>query len=72
VDRAEQAVRRWGIRQVRVRHHGELARIEVEADDLPTVLTHRYEITRTLHDLGFAYVTIDLDGYRTGSLNEVR
>ena len=72
VDRAEQVVRRWGARQVRVRHHGELARIEVEADDLPTVLTHKDEIARALHDLGYAYVTIDLDGYRTGSLNGVR
>ena len=72
VDRAEQVVRRWGARQVRVRHHGELARIEVEADDLPTVLAHRHEIACALHDLGYAYVTIDLDGYRTGSLNEVR
>ena len=72
VDRAEQVVRRCSARQVRVRHHGELARIEVEADDLPTVLTHKDEIARALHDLGYAYVTIDLDGYRTGSLNEVR
>jgi uncharacterized protein len=73
VDRAEQAVvRRWGIRQVRVRHHGELARIEVEADDFSTALAHRDEIARALHELGYAYVTIDLDGYRTGSLNEIR
>ena len=72
VDRAEQAVRRWGARQVRVRHHGELARLEVEAADLPAVLAHRHEIARALHDLGYAYVTLDLDGYRTGSLNEVQ
>ena len=72
VDRAEQAVRRWGARQVRVRHHGELARVEVETADLPTVLARRDEIVRALHDLGYAYVTLDLDGYRTGSLNEVR
>ena len=72
VDQAELAVRRWGVRQVRVRHHGELASIEVEASDLPKVLTHRDEIARALHELGYAYVTIDLDGYRTGSLNEVR
>ena len=72
VDRAEQAVRRCGARQARVRHHGELARIEVEADDLPTILAHRHEIACALHDLGYAYVTIDLDGYRAGSLNGVR
>lgn len=72
VDQAELAVRRCGARQVRVRHHGELARIEVEADDFSTALAHRDEIARALHELGYAYVTIDLDGYRTGSLNEVR
>ncbi len=70
VDRAEQAFRQRGIRQVRVRHYGALARIEVEAADLPRVLTHRQEITRALHELGYTYVTLDLDGYRTGSLNE--
>lgn len=72
IDRAEQVVRRLGIRQVRVRHHGSLARLEVELADLPTLLTHRASIVRTLHELGYAYVTIDLEGYRTGSLNEVR
>jgi len=72
VDRAEQVVRRWGARQVRVRHHGTLARIEVAPDDIPTVLAQRAEINRALHDLGYTYVTIDLDGYRTGSLNEAR
>lgn len=71
VDRAEQEVRRWNVRQVRVRHHGTLARIEVPPDDLPVILAHRLEITQALHDLGYAYVTIDLDGYRSGSLNEV-
>jgi uncharacterized protein len=72
IDRAEQAVRRLGIRQVRVRHHGSLARLEVELDDLPTLLTHRASIVRTLYELGYTYVTIDLDGYRMGNLNEVR
>lgn len=72
IDRAEQAVRRLGIRQVRVRHHGSLARLEVELDDLSTLLTHRASIARTLHELGYTYVTIDLEGYRTGSQNEVR
>ncbi|MBI3763057.1 MAG: ATP-dependent sacrificial sulfur transferase LarE [Chloroflexi bacterium] len=72
IDRAEQAVRRLGVRQVRVRHHGSLARIEVEAGDLATLVTHREIIAKALHELGYTYVTIDLDGYRMGSLNEAR
>jgi len=72
IDRAEQAVRRLGIRQVRVRHHGRLARIEVQAGDLATLVAHRETIAQALHELGYTYITIDLDGYRTGSLNEAR
>jgi uncharacterized protein len=72
IDRAEQAVHRLGIRQVRVRHHGSLARLEVELDNLPTLLTHRESIALELHELGYTYVTIDLEGYRTGSMNEAR
>ena len=72
IDRAEQAVRHLGIRQVRVRHHGPLARIEVEAGDLASLVAHRETIARSLHELGYTYVTIDLDGYRMGSLNEVQ
>ena len=72
IDRAEQAVRRLGLRQVRVRHHGSLARIEVESGDLAALIAHRETIARTLHELGYSYVTIDLDGYRPGSLNEMR
>src|SRR5574341_1532752 len=66
IDRAEQVVRGLGIRQVRVRHHGSLARLEVEPDDLPILMAHREIIVRTLHELGYSYVTIDLDRYRTG------
>ena len=72
IDRAEQTVRRLGVRQVRVRHHGPLARLEVEPDDLALLMAHREHIARALHELGYTYVTIDLDGYRTGGLNEAR
>ncbi len=72
IDRAEQAVRRLGVRQVRVRHHGPLARIEVERGELVTLIAHRERLAQTLHELGYTYVTVDLDGYRMGSLNEVR
>ena len=73
IDRAEDALRELGFRQVRVRHHGDLARIELAPDELgASVDTARMRLmSKALHDLGFRYVALDLDGYRTGSLNEV-
>jgi len=72
VDRAEQALRRLGFRQVRVRHHGEVARIEVAVEELPRALDPEMgiQIVAKLKDFGFRYVTVDLEGYRTGSLND--
>jgi uncharacterized protein len=70
IDEAEQLLRSLGISQVRVRVHGDIARIEVEGDDLPLLLENRSAIVRQLCGLGFSYVTADLEGYRTGSLNE--
>jgi pyridinium-3,5-biscarboxylic acid mononucleotide sulfurtransferase len=72
IDRAEQVLRGVGLRQVRVRHHDKLARIEVEPTEFSTLLVHRESIVRALRDLGYDYVTLDLLGYRTGSLNEAR
>ena len=72
IDRAEQIVRRFGARQVRVRHHDTLARIEVEPEAIPMLLEHHNEISNALRELGYTSVTIDLEGYRTGSLNEIR
>jgi pyridinium-3,5-biscarboxylic acid mononucleotide sulfurtransferase len=73
IDRAEDALRELGFRQVRVRHHGELARVELAVDELDSALDRARvrEISRRLHELGFRWVSLDLDGYRTGSLNEV-
>ena len=73
IDRAEDALRALGFRQVRVRHHGDLARIEVSPDELPRALDPQQarRMSRVLHDLGFRWVSLDLDGYRSGSLNEV-
>ncbi len=73
IDRAEDALRELGYRQVRVRHHGDLARIELASDELPRALdpAETQRMSRALHDLGFRWVSLDLDGYRTGSLNEV-
>jgi pyridinium-3,5-biscarboxylic acid mononucleotide sulfurtransferase len=73
VERGEEALRALGFRQFRVRFHGELVRIEVAKDELATALTP--EMARAFVEifkpLGFHYVTIDLEGYRQGSLNSV-
>ena len=73
VDRAEQLLMDLGFRQFRVRIHGTLARIEVLPDDLPRITEPgiRERICRSLSDCGFSYITLDLVGYRTGSMNEV-
>jgi uncharacterized protein len=73
VDRAEMALKNIGFRQVRVRHHGEVARIEVAEEELPFALNLEMagRVVGALKGLGFRYVTLDLEGYRTGSLNEV-
>ena len=70
---AEQTLRQMGFRRFRVRHHDQVARIELPIDQLPNLLeeSRRAQIVDDLRALGFAYVTVDLDGYRTGSMNEV-
>lgn len=70
VGRAEAFVRSFGVKQFRVRHHKTLARIEVESADLLRIVEHREEIVEYLKTLGYTYVTLDLQGYRTGSMNE--
>jgi len=69
VERAEQVLRDLGIRSCRVRHHGEVARIEVEQSDLQSVIDSREHVEQRLLALGFRYVTVDLGGFRSGSLN---
>ncbi|MBI1899951.1 MAG: ATP-dependent sacrificial sulfur transferase LarE, partial [Planctomycetia bacterium] len=74
IDRAERFLRERGFRQVRVRYHkGDLARVEVPADQLDRLAQEplRGELVRRLTELGFKYVTIDLLGFRSGSLNAV-
>jgi uncharacterized protein len=73
VERAEVALHAMGFPQVRVRHHGELARIEIARADLPRALAIDVldEITRAVRGAGFVYVTLDTQGYRTGSMNDV-
>ena len=60
-----------GLTQLRVRSHGDLARIEVPSADIPRLAARAAEIAAAFKDLGFAYVTLDLLGYRTGSMNEI-
>ncbi len=69
---AEKALRDLGFRQVRVRHHDKIARIEVERTELPRLLDEELsrQITQQLRAIGYLYVTVDLQGYRTGSMNE--
>lgn len=69
VARAEEYMRERGYRQVRVRHHGDLARLEVGSEELARAFSEREEITAELTEAGFLYVTLDLAGYRSGSLN---
>ena len=69
VNRAEEFLLSLGFRQVRVRHHGEIARIEVEIEDMNALILRRNEITEHLRKLGYTYITLDLEGYRSGSLN---
>ncbi len=71
VEEAEEAIRSLGIRQVRVRHHGDIARIEVDAKDIGKVLRERESIVKALKEVGFVYVTLDIQGFRSGSMNEV-
>jgi uncharacterized protein len=70
VERAELALKQMGFRQLRVRHHDQIARIEVEPEDLDRVLTRRDQIIQEFEALGYTYVTLDLAGFRSGSMNE--
>jgi len=70
IEKAEDFLRNLGFKQVRVRCHNNLARIEVPAGDISGTERSRSKITKKLKALGFLYITLDLQGYRTGSLNE--
>jgi uncharacterized protein len=72
VEQAEAALHALGFPQVRVRHHGDLARIEIAIEDLPRALSMPTleAITAAIKPLGFLYVTIDTEGYRSGSMNQ--
>jgi uncharacterized protein len=71
VDEAERSLHCFGFTQLRVRYHGDVARIEVPDSELESVLKYRNEIVERVKQVGFTYVALDLEGFRTGSLNEV-
>lgn len=71
VERAENLLNKMGFKQVRLRHYNGLCRIEVEPEKIKRLLEKRNLIVEKLKRLGYNYITVDLEGYRTGSLNEV-
>jgi uncharacterized protein len=73
VERGEDALRELGFQQVRVRHHGEIVRIEIARDELPRALSPGMaaEFTQIFKALGFKFVTLDLEGFRSGSMNSL-
>lgn len=71
IEEAEDFIKNLGFGQVRVRYHGSIARIEVPEKDIPKLLEFRKEILKKLKELGFTYVALDLEGYRSGSMDEV-
>lgn len=70
IDKAERYLINLGFNQVRVRHYNNLCRIEVAKRDINRILSKREEVCKKFKTLGYNYVTVDLEGYRTGSLNE--
>ena len=73
IERGEDALRGLGFRQFRVRHHGDIVRIEIAREELPRALTEEMarEFTRVFKQLGFKFVTLDLEGFRSGSMNRL-
>ncbi len=71
VEEAEAFLSAQGFSQLRVRLHGSVARIEVLQKDLPKILPIQKDVVKTLRSIGFLYITIDLEGYRSGSMDEV-
>ena len=70
VEKAEEKLRSMGLLQLRVRLHGDLARIEAEPEQISFLAENRKEICECFHGLGFRYVTLDLDGFASGSMNK--
>ena len=71
IEQAEDFLRKLGLAEFRVRHHDTIARIEVQPKDMDKIMSERSRIVEKLQELGFKYVTVDLQGFRSGSLNEL-
>ena len=73
VDRGEEILREYGFREFRVRHHDQLVRLEISQSEMDRVLNQQIfkELAARFRELGFKYVTLDLEGFRSGSMNEV-
>jgi len=73
IDRGEEILRAYGFREFRVRHHDTLVRIEIAPDEMPKILNKELmaELSVRFRELGFKFVTLDLQGFRSGSMNEV-
>jgi uncharacterized protein len=71
VEEAEAALKKLGFNQLRVRHHGQIARIEVPKDDFTNIIQMREQIILLFKEIGYHYVTLDIAGFRSGSMNEV-
>jgi uncharacterized protein len=69
IEAAEAALKALGFRQVRVRHHDDVARIEVDEEDIPRLIAERASVTAAVRGAGYKFVSADLEGYSTGSLN---
>jgi uncharacterized protein len=69
IESAEAAIKALGFKQVRVRHHGDVARIEVEPAEIAHLVTERGRVVEALRSAGYRFVSLDLEGYATGSLN---
>jgi len=70
IELSEEFIKSLGVKQVRVRYHGSIAKIEVAEEEIDRVIAYRNEIAEALTRYGFTYVSLDLKGYRTGSMNE--
>jgi len=73
VDRGEEILREFGFREFRVRHHDQLVRLEIAQAEMDRVMRKEVfqELAARFRELGFKYVTLDLEGFRSGSMNEV-
>ncbi len=73
IEHGEEALHELGFRQFRVRHHGDIVRVEIAASELPRAMNAQMamEFTRIFKALGFKYVTLDLEGFRSGSMNDI-